>query len=233
VPLALHGPEIALRLALTVVAGALFGLDRSERGHVAGLRTTVLVCLAASVSMLQANLLLITAGKTASDFSVLDLMRLPLGILTGMGFIGAGAIIRRGNSVDGVTTAAVLWLTTVVGLCLGGGQLVLGSAVTAIALTLLPGLAILERALHQERRGQLAVKVTEGGPSESVVKTLLLENGYMLVRWDVAYLAEGAGKLCTMTCEVRWRNRQGYTGPPTFLRDLADRPGVAMVAWTT
>jgi putative Mg2+ transporter-C (MgtC) family protein len=61
--------EIALRLTLTVVAGALIGLNRSERGHSAGLRTTLPVCLAASVSMIQVNLLLPIAGKGADSFA--------------------------------------------------------------------------------------------------------------------------------------------------------------------
>jgi putative Mg2+ transporter-C (MgtC) family protein len=65
-------PEMALRLFLTVIAGAILGLNRSEHGHAAGLRTTLLVCLAASVSMLQVNVLLPIAGKTPESFAVLD-----------------------------------------------------------------------------------------------------------------------------------------------------------------
>jgi putative Mg2+ transporter-C (MgtC) family protein len=74
-PITIEWPEIALRLALTVVAGALIGLNRSEHGHSAGLRTTLLVCLAASVSMIQVNLLLPIGGKSPDSFAVLDLMR--------------------------------------------------------------------------------------------------------------------------------------------------------------
>src|ERR1700693_1631613 len=119
-PITIEWPEIALRLALTVVAGTLIGLNRSEHGHSAGLRTTLLVCLAASVSMIQVNLLLSMAGKSPGSFAVLDLMRLPLGILSGMGFIGAGAIVRYGSLVRGLTTATTLWFLTVLGLCFGG-----------------------------------------------------------------------------------------------------------------
>ena len=75
-PLYIGWGEIALPLALTVVAGILIGINRSEHGHAAGLRTTL---LAASLSMLQVNLLLPMTGKTSSSFTVLDLMRLPLG----------------------------------------------------------------------------------------------------------------------------------------------------------
>jgi putative Mg2+ transporter-C (MgtC) family protein len=112
-PITIEWPDIALRLALTVVAGTLIGLNRSEHGHSAGLRTTLLVCLAASVSMIQVNVLLPIAGKSPGSFAVLDLMRLPLGILSGMGFIGAGAIVRQGSLVRGLTTAATLWFVTV------------------------------------------------------------------------------------------------------------------------
>jgi putative Mg2+ transporter-C (MgtC) family protein len=99
--LTLRWEDIALRLVLTVIAGSLIGINRSEGGHPAGQRTTLLVSLAASIAMIQANLLMAVSGKTTESFAVLDLMRLPLGILTGMGFIGAGAILRRGDLVHG------------------------------------------------------------------------------------------------------------------------------------
>jgi putative Mg2+ transporter-C (MgtC) family protein len=91
-------------------------------------------CLAASLAMIQVNLLLPLAGRGTDSFVMNDLMRLPLGILTGVGFIGGGAILRRDDIVVGLTTAATLWLATVVGPCLGGGQLSLRAAATALGL---------------------------------------------------------------------------------------------------
>ena len=123
-PIELHWPAIAFRLFLTVIAGGLLGAERSKTGHIAGLRTTLLVTLAASIAMIQMNLLITTNGKPPDSYAVMDLMRLPLGILTGVGFIGAGVIVRKNELVLGVTTAATLWFATVVGLCIGGGQLV-------------------------------------------------------------------------------------------------------------
>jgi putative Mg2+ transporter-C (MgtC) family protein len=108
--------DLALRLALTLVASALIGLNRGVKGHVAGLRTTMLVCLAASIAMIMANKLLALGGKTTGSFAVTDVMRLPLGILSGMGFIGGGVILRRGDLVTGVTTSATRWTVTVIGL---------------------------------------------------------------------------------------------------------------------
>jgi putative Mg2+ transporter-C (MgtC) family protein len=121
-PVHISWETIALRLVLTIVAGALLGIDRSKHEHPAGLRTSLLVTLAASIAMIQMNLLLPTNGKPHDSYAVMDLMRLPLGILTGVGFIGAGAIIRRNDLVIGVTTAATMWFATVVGLCMGAAR---------------------------------------------------------------------------------------------------------------
>ena len=107
-PVEITWQTIALRILLTLVAGTLLGTNRSKHGHPAGLRTTLLVTLAASISMIQMNLLLPTNGKPHDSYAVMDLMRLPLGILTGVGFIGAGAIVRKGDMVTGVTTAATM-----------------------------------------------------------------------------------------------------------------------------
>ena len=115
-PLHIGWGDVALRLVLTIIAGALIGYNRTEHGKAAGLRTTLFVCLAASVAMIQMNLLLPMAGKPSDSFITNDLMRLPLGILTGVGFIGGGAILRRDNIISGVTTAATLWYVTVIGL---------------------------------------------------------------------------------------------------------------------
>lgn len=115
-PVTLSWHDIALRLALTFVTAAVIGWDRGEHGRAAGLRTTLLLSVAACVAMLQANALMYSVGKTPDSFVVLDLMRLPLGILSGVGFIGAGAILRCDNLVIGVTTAATMWFVTVLGL---------------------------------------------------------------------------------------------------------------------
>src|SRR5215472_9563524 len=138
-PVEITWQTIAIRLVLTILAGALLGTNRSKHGNPAGLRTTLLVTLAASVSMIQMNLLMSTNGKPHDSYAVMDLMRLPLGILTGVGFIGAGAIVRKGELVLGLTTAATLWFATVVGLCLGGGQLILGSAAAIVGFLVLWG----------------------------------------------------------------------------------------------
>jgi putative Mg2+ transporter-C (MgtC) family protein len=79
-PIEISWQTIAFRLLLTLIAGAVLGINRSRHGHPAGLRTTLLVTLAASVSMIKMNLLLPTNGKPHDSYAVMDLMRLPLGV---------------------------------------------------------------------------------------------------------------------------------------------------------
>jgi putative Mg2+ transporter-C (MgtC) family protein len=152
-----------------MLAGAIIGLNRGARGHAAGFRTTILVALAASVAMIQANILLPLGGKTPDSFSVMDLMRLPLGILTGVGFIGGGTIVKKGDLVVGVTTAATLWLVTVIGLCLGGGQLILGVTATVLAVITLWILRWVDRIIPREHRARLIVT---SDPSWNVLEDL-------------------------------------------------------------
>ncbi|QEH38846.1 putative Mg(2+) transport ATPase [Aquisphaera giovannonii] len=231
-PLTPSWEDIAVRLLLTVAAGALIGLNRSEGAHAAGLRTTLLVGLAAAVSMIQMNLLLPVAGKTSGSFATLDLMRLPLGILTGMGFIGGGVILRRGEMIHGVTTAATLWLVTVVGLCLGGGQLALGAAATAIALAVLWGMKRVEARLCRGRNARLVVVAEEGGLAEEDLRSLLAEAGFEVTSWEVATKRRPDGLRRTVRCGLRWRPGDDLH-TPAVVRDLARRPFVEAVRWRT
>lgn len=163
-PLTITWSDVALRLVSALIAGAVVGYNRGERGKAAGLRTTLLVCLAAAVAMLQVNFLLPLAGRSPSSFN--DLMRFPLGILTGVGFIGGGAILRRGNLVTGVTTAATLWYVTVLGLCFGGGQVLLGWVATAVGALVLWAVEWLEGLIAVQRRARLTMRLDEAGPSD-------------------------------------------------------------------
>src|ERR1700722_23960 len=150
-PITLTWQSITVRLVLTILCAGILGFDRDERGRPAGLRTNLLVGLAACLAMIQTNWLINSNGKPSDSFVVMDIMRLPLGILSGIGFIGAGAIVKRGELIVGLPTAATLWFVTVMGLCFGGGQLGLGLASLGLGLLTLSGLKRIETAMPRER----------------------------------------------------------------------------------
>jgi putative Mg2+ transporter-C (MgtC) family protein len=221
--------DLLLRLVLTIIAGSLIGVNRGEHGKPAGLRTTVLVCLAASIAMLLANLLLVTRGKTPDSYVQLDMMRLPLGILTGVGFIGAGAILRREDLVIGVTTAATLWLATVIGLCLGAGRLGLGLIGTAFGLLILWGFGLAERYIPQEKRASLVLASAGDAPDQLDLIARLQEAGYAINFHGVSF-AE-SGKRREARFDLRWRGPHRETEPPEFLSKFARQPGVLSLRW--
>ncbi|MGA7918074.1 MAG: MgtC/SapB family protein [Candidatus Acidiferrales bacterium] len=228
-PLTLTWHGIALRLALSVVAGTLIGLDRGERGRPAGLRTTLLVCLAAAVAMIQANLLLATTGKTADSFITLDLMRLPLGILTGMGFIGAGAVLRRDGLVLGVTTAATLWFVTIIGLCFGGGQISLGIAGLFLGLIVLSGLRWIDYRMTQDQHATLSLTTDRDKPTQQEIYGTVQEAGYKIKISSVAYINQSRQRQFEFL--LQWRISPQKLDVPPFLRELSSDPSVLTAQW--
>jgi putative Mg2+ transporter-C (MgtC) family protein len=228
-PLTLTWHDIALRLALALLAGGLIGLDRGEHGRPAGLRTTLLVCLAAAVAMIQTNLLLVTTGKSADSFVTLDLMRLPLGILTGMGFIGGGAILRRDGFVLGVTTAATLWFVTVVGLCFGGGQITLGIAAFFIGMLVLEGLRWFDYRVKQEQHGMLYLTTECDEPKPEAIRALAQNAGYKTSVSSVAYVNQTQQR--QLELKLQWRGVPQNLDAPPFLRELISNPHVIAAQW--
>jgi putative Mg2+ transporter-C (MgtC) family protein len=210
--------DIALRLLLTLVAGGLIGFNREAHGHAAGLRTTMLVCLAASVAMILANMMLTVSGKTDASFVRIDVMRLPLGVLTGVGFIGGGAILRRGELVAGVTTAATLWLVTVIGLCFGAGDIWLGVAATAISFLVLWALKYVDDQTRRDQRATLSISRPDSPPALDNIRKLSAPlNCKIRLRSQAIMKGESLTRL-----DVRWHGRPD-DDPPLALIDLLQR----------
>ena len=174
--------------------------------------------------------MLATAGRQADSFIMLDLMRLPLGILSGMGFIGAGAILRRGSAIVGVTTAATLWFVTVMGLCFGAGQLDLGVAMLGVG----PGRAVgaeMDRAAHRRgsHRRLAACGPRPTAPAKRRSASCLPAAGFRVASCGVGY-AVGA-KLHRLRYELRWRATRRDSHVPKALAELEQMPGVRRVEW--
>jgi putative Mg2+ transporter-C (MgtC) family protein len=156
-------------------------------------------------------------------------MRLPLGILTGVGFIGAGAIIRKNELILGLTTAATMWFATVVGLCMGGGQLILGSVSTIIGFGVLWGLRYVES--HVERYQLAELKITIRGeqllPNE--LRKRLNAAGFHLKSLSfIDCVQEHRRKF---DCEVRWPCPRENLEVPPILAELKSLPGVIELEW--
>jgi putative Mg2+ transporter-C (MgtC) family protein len=133
-PAGLSAGELVLRLCLALVLCGLIGIERETRGHVAGLRTHILVGVGAALFTIVSAYGFQDVPALPSGATRIDPTRIAAQIVTGVGFLGAGAIIRQGFTVRGLTTAATLWMVAAIGLAVGAG--VYGAAILTTILVL-------------------------------------------------------------------------------------------------
>lgn len=174
-------------VAIALVLGAVIGFDRERRGKPAGLRTHALVCVASCLAMMTAGVL---GGETGHDS-----LRGLNAVMTGIGFIGAGAIMRYGAVVHGLTTGATIWTAGAVGVAVGAGWMLGAVVATIAAVVILVGLRALEHAL------------AIGGQSVCL---------RMRIDGDYPFPADVLGKLTEMRFEVlAVKLQHGVDGAPT------------------
>lgn len=136
--------NLVIRLLLAAVCGALLGYERERHGRSAGLRTNILVCVGAALMMVVSKYFYFKPGDfTGNITTAVDPERIAAQIVTGIGFLGAGVIIKERGGIRGLTTAATLWFNAGVGMACGGGMIILPVFCTLlglVSLTILKGL---------------------------------------------------------------------------------------------
>jgi putative Mg2+ transporter-C (MgtC) family protein len=155
--------DMAIRLGLSFVAGSIVGFERSSRHQVAGLRTHVLICVGATLLML----LSIWIPQEFNMFKNGDPGRIAAQVVSGIGFLGAGAIIRLGNNVKGLTTAASLWLVSAVGLAIGAGLYFAAGMALGLSLFTLVALDVVEKRLFPSERNKILELSYRGGTPDT------------------------------------------------------------------
>jgi putative Mg2+ transporter-C (MgtC) family protein len=164
--------DMLIRLGLGFLAGAVIGLERASRHQVAGLRTHILISTGATLLML----LSIWLPQEYNGLKNGDPGRIAAQVVSGIGFLGAGAIIRLGNNIKGLTTAASLWLIAAVGMTIGAGMFVAAGATLLITLITLMILNRVERRffpLEQNKQLELVYDAGNANPDDAlqVLKT--------------------------------------------------------------
>jgi putative Mg2+ transporter-C (MgtC) family protein len=167
----LNWDESLLRLALAAALGGLIGMERELREREAGLRTHLLVALGSALFTIVGAYGFHAFLDSGAAVVRADPTRIAAQIVTGIGFLGAGAIIRQGLSVRGLTTAATLWVVAAVGLAAGAGYYSAAVITTALVLIALYPLRILAYRIVRRFRtedGRLLVELPAGHPLGAV-----------------------------------------------------------------
>lgn len=171
--------DSSLRILISLVLGGLIGLEREWHNHAAGLRTHILVCVGATIIML---LSIYGFGGFAGEYNVrMDPARLAAQVVSGIGFLGAGAIIRNGFSITGLTTAASIWVVAAIGLCVGAGFFYEAALATVLVILILFVLNRFEMRFHNKRsRNEITLRIARAEGSVAQITDLIEKEGLVI-----------------------------------------------------
>lgn len=208
-----------LRLLIASALGALVGTERESRGHPAGIRTQALVALASA--------LLTGVGAEGFAGAAADPTRVASQIVTGIGFIGAGVILKQGGTVRGLTTAATLWLSAALGVAVGAGMVIPAVMAAVAAFILMYGLSSLKPFIRRRAAHTLHVQYDRGHGTLGPMLRSLQEIGGTIDDVTIEDETEGGDLVRHVWVRI-------VTGDDADLRRVADamreRPEVRAVA---
>jgi len=180
-------------LTIALAAGGLIGFERSYHGRPAGFRTHTLVCLASSALML---ITMYQSHWYPEEFSgrvALDPTRMAQGIMTGIGFLGAGVIFKEGLTVRGLTTAASIWITAAIGILAGIGFYFPMAVTTVLTLLTLSIFRWIESNLPGHYYGHLDVRFSRGSAMpEDDFRRFIAEQGFSIANLSYRYSADAS-----------------------------------------
>jgi putative Mg2+ transporter-C (MgtC) family protein len=209
-------------LLVALMAGGAIGLERSYHGRPAGFRTHTLVCMASSLLMVVALYQTIWLPHAGPDTVRIDPTRMAQGVMTGIGFLGAGVIMKDGLSVRGLTTAASIWITAAIGVLAGVGlygPVVLATLLTLGTLTVFRRIeAIMPTLLYAHHHLRFA---RDRVMSEPEIRSMLAEHGYSIA--NMSYRLVGEGRFFEYRMVIRTRNHESAGN---LARRLSQLPAV-------
>lgn len=218
------GPESWLpRIVAALLTGGAIGLERQLHGRPAGLRTHILVSVGAAL-MTISGIEVASAVEGATRF---DASRIAAGVVTGIGFLGTGAIIRTKDLVRGLTTAACIWFAAGAGIACGTGLIVEASAATIIALAVLVFLGLAEERLPRVTYRDLVVASSSADPGalRAECAEMLTSLGIRMQDIEVEITSEGGARL---VFHLRMRRHQDGC---EVVRRLLGIEGTTTVSW--
>jgi putative Mg2+ transporter-C (MgtC) family protein len=212
--------KIMLHLLVALVAGGLIGLERSYQGRPAGFRTHVLVCVSASMLMLVTLYQSVWYGVEAGQATTsTDPTRMAQGIMTGIGFLGAGVIMKDGLSIRGLTTAASIWMTAAIGILAGIGFYFPVVVVTLLTMAALSFFRWLEGVLPSYYYAQHMVRFLSASVmDEDALRQLIADHGFTIA--NLSYGMQDDGRIFEYRMVIRSRDRRNASRLATSWRSM-------------
>src|SRR5438093_3805536 len=195
------------RVPGALAIGAMIGFERTFHGRPAGFRTHALVCIASAVLMIVTVYQNQWMTEVAHEAIRTDPTRMAQGIMTGIGFLGAGGIFKEGLTVRGLTTAASIWVTASIGILIGIGFYFAASVGAAATLAILAAFRFLELRLPSEFYAHHSLTFERGTVmAEDELRRLVGEHGFSIA--NLSYRLSEGGKLFEYEMVIKSRDRR-------------------------
>ena len=191
----LKNEEIIIKLLLAVIVGGFTGYERETSNQFAGFRTHILVSIGSCIT----SIISLELFNEYSNISTMDPARLPAQVLSGIGFLGAGAILKNSNGIRGLTTAAGIWATACIGIAIGYGQYVLGIAAWILVMATLYILKNFDKVISKRGQNVLKATITNLDVTSTIFNTIksseiLVKNFQIITKsddiWEIIFLIE-------------------------------------------
>lgn len=191
----LRNEEIIIKLLLAVIVGGLTGYERERSNQFAGFRTHILVSIGSCIT----SIIGLELFNVYSNVSAMDPARLPAQVLSGIGFLGAGAILKNSNGIRGLTTAAGIWTTACIGIAIGYGQYVLGISAWLLVMGTLYALKNIDKVISKRSQTVLKATITNLDVTSTIFNTIKaseisIKNFQIITKsaeiWEVNFLIE-------------------------------------------
>ena len=191
----LQNKEIIMKLILAAVVGGFTGYEREKSNQFAGFRTHILVSIGSCIT----SIIALELFNKYSGISTMDPARLPAQVLSGIGFLGAGAILKNSNGIRGLTTAAGIWATACIGIAIGYGQYVLGITAWLLVMATLYIFKNIDKVISKRSQAILKATITNLDITSTVFNTIKaseigIKNFQIVSRsndtWELVFLIE-------------------------------------------
>lgn len=204
-----------LKMLFSFVLGAIIGFERQFRRHDAGMRTFTLICMGSTAAML----LSVWIPQSYPNFLNGDPGRIAAQVLTGIGFLGAGAIIQSHGSVHGLTTAACIWVVAVIGLTVGAGMYITALITTLLTLFVLVSLERLERRMWLDGVNKiLSITCYTATPDLRMIRSIIENRNIFIV--SLSYEQNYEKDIAIITFKVNVKAKSSYTELFNQIRSL-------------
>ena len=193
--------HLILRILVGAFFGGIIGYERDLHGRPAGLRTHILVAMASATFMVVSTHFVYFQNYQEGDFVEVDASRIAASVVSGIGFLAGGAIFRTGFSVQGLTTAAALWLVAAIGLSAGSGMYLQSAATTIAGVLVLTVLRRFEDKDDRMVRRRLSLRLGPDAPPVASLMTELRNRGASV--WQAEYEKQIADNTVSVTFDLR------------------------------